>query len=55
MTRKGVTRAQPAEKLAAISVKEREANIANKLSRGKFMAVVMAACYETIGSDVIRL
>lgn len=55
LKRKGVTYAQLVEKLAAIGIEEKEANIANKLSRGKFTAAFMAACYEAIGSDVIRL
>lgn len=55
LKRKGVTYAQLVEKLAAIGVEEKEANIANKLSRGKFTAAFMAACYEAIGSETIRL
>ncbi|WP_040325395.1 DUF6471 domain-containing protein [Aurantimonas manganoxydans] len=55
LKRKGVTYAQLVEKLAAIGVEEKEVNIRNKLSRGKFTAAFMAACYEAIGSSAIRL
>ncbi|MCP3056979.1 DUF6471 domain-containing protein [Aurantimonas marianensis] len=55
LKRKGVTYAQLVEKLAAIGVEEKEVNVRNKLSRGKFTAAFMAACYEAIGSETIRL
>lgn len=55
LKRKGVTYAQLVEKLAAIGIDEKEVNIRNKLSRGKFTAAFMAACYEAMGSDSIRL
>ncbi|WAP68015.1 DUF6471 domain-containing protein [Jiella pelagia] len=55
LKRKGVTYAQLVEKLAEIGVEEKEVNIRNKLSRGKFTAAFMAACYEAIGSESIRL
>lgn len=55
LKRKGVTYAQLVEKLAEIGVEEKEVNIRNKLSRGKFTAAFMAACYEALGSTEIRL
>lgn len=39
--RKGVTYAQLGEKLEAIGIIEKEANVRNKLSRGKFSAALM--------------
>lgn len=52
---KGVTYAQLAEKLAALGVHEKEANIGNKLSRGRFSAVFLAQCLRAIGSEKLRL
>ncbi len=50
LKRKGVTYAQLVEKLADIGISEKEANVANKLSRGKFSAAFMLACLKSIGS-----
>jgi hypothetical protein len=53
--RKGVTYAQLVEKLAAIGISEKEANVANKLSRGKFTAAFLFQCLIAIGADHMRL
>lgn len=55
LKRKGVTYAQLVEKLATIGVDEKEVNIRNKLSRGKFTASFMLACFYAIGSGRITL
>ena len=55
LKRKGVTYAQLVEKLAAIGVDEKEVNIRNKLSRGKFTAAFMLQCLSAIGASEIRL
>ena len=55
LKRKGVTYAQLVEKLAAIGINEKEANVANKLSRGKFSAAFMFACLNAIGETNLRL
>ena len=55
MKRKGVTYAGLVEKLAAMGVDEKEANIRNKLSRGKFTAAFMLACLEAVGVESVRL
>jgi hypothetical protein len=55
LKRKGVTYAQLVEKLAAIGINEKEVNVANKLSRGKFSAACMLACLKAIGSNTLRL
>lgn len=55
LKRKGVTYAGLAEKLAEIGVEEREANIKNKLSRGKFSAVFLFQCLEAIGAKSLQL
>jgi hypothetical protein len=39
-----VTFAQLVEKLADIGISEKEVNVANKLSQGKFSAAFMLAC-----------
>lgn len=55
LKRKGVTYAQLVEKLAAIGISEKEVNVANKLSRGKFSASFMLQCLEAIGSSQLHL
>ena len=51
---KGVTYAQLVEKLDEIGVEEKEANIKNKLSRGKFSAVFLIQCLKAIGIETLR-
>jgi hypothetical protein len=53
LKRKGVTYAQLVKKLAEIGVDEKEANIKNKLSRGKFTAVFLLQCMMAIGCQRI--
>lgn len=55
LKRKGVTYAGLVEKLAAIGVEEKEANIKNKLSRGKFSAVFLVQCLNAVGTETIHL
>ena len=55
LKRKGVTYAQLVDRLAAIGVEEKEANVRNKLSRGKFSASFLLACLAAIGSDTMHL
>lgn len=55
LKRKGVTYAQLVEKLAVIGVDEKEANIKNKLSRGKFSATFLVQCLTSIGVESLRL
>ncbi len=55
LKRKGMTYAQLIEALAEIGVDEKEANIRNKLARGKFSAAFMVACLEAIGVREIHL
>lgn len=43
------------EKLAAIGVDEKEANVRNKLSRGKFTAAFLLQCLEAIGVNELRV
>ena len=52
---KGITYSQLVEKLEAIGVEEKEANIRNKLSRGKFSAAFMLQCLSAIGSSALQL
>jgi len=53
--RAGLTYAQLVEKLEAIGVQEKEANIRNKLARGKFSAAFLVQCLEAIGVSDLRL
>lgn len=55
LKRKGVTYAQLVERLAAIGVDEKEVNIRNKLSRGKFTAAFMLQCLSAIGTGRIEV
>ncbi|PKP79022.1 MAG: hypothetical protein CVT81_00745 [Alphaproteobacteria bacterium HGW-Alphaproteobacteria-3] len=55
LKRKGVTYSQLVEKLAEIGVDEKEVNVRNKLSRGKFTAAFLLQCLEAIGSQSLRL
>lgn len=55
LKRKGVTYAKLVEKLDDMGISEREANIANKLSRGKFSAAFLLQCLSAIGSTVLHL
>ena len=55
LKRKGVTYAGLVEKLAAIGVDEKEANVRNKLSRGKFTAAFLLQCLAAIEVTDLRL
>ncbi|KNX39785.1 hypothetical protein ROTO_36730 [Roseovarius tolerans] len=55
LKRQGVTYAQLVEKLAAIGINEKEVNIANKLSRGKFSAAFMLQCLSVIDRRLVSL
>ncbi len=55
LKRKGVTYAGLSERLAAIGVDEKEVNIRNKLSRGKFTAAFLLQCISAVGSETLRL
>ena len=55
LKRKGVTYAQLVEKLDAIGISEKEVNVANKLSRGKFSAAFMLQCLNAVGSSTLHL
>ena len=55
LKRKGVTYAQLVEKLSHIGISEKEVNVANKLSRGKFSAAFMLACLKVIEVRDLRL
>lgn len=55
LKRKGVTYAQLVERLADIGVDEKEVNVRNKLSRGKFTAAFLLQCLGAIGSQQLRL
>lgn len=48
-------RADLAEKLAAVGVKENERNISNKIGRGSFTAVFFFQCMEAIGCQTLHL
>lgn len=55
MKRHGVTCAGLAEKPSEIGIDEKEANVRNKLSRGKSTAALLLQCLEAIGTSLIQL
>lgn len=55
LKRKGVTYSGLVEKLAQIGVDEKEVNVRNKLSRGKFTAAFLLQCLSAIGSQHLHL
>jgi hypothetical protein len=55
LKRKGVTYAQLVEKLDAIGISDKEVNVANKLSRGKFSSAFMLACLKAIETEHLHL
>lgn len=55
LKRKGVTYAQLVEKLSAIGVQEKEVNVRNKLSRGKFTAAYFLQALEAVGCQTLNL
>ena len=55
LKRKGVTYSQLVEKLAVLGISEKEVNVRNKLSRGKFTAAFLLQCLTAIGLSELRL
>ena len=55
LKRKGITYAQLVDKLSEIGVEEKEANIRNKLARGKFSASFLLQCLKAIEVDHLAL
>lgn len=55
LKRKGVTYAQLVDKLAVIGVDEKEVNVRNKLSRGKFTAAFFLQCLSAIGTTTMHI
>ena len=55
LKRNGVTYSQLVEKLADIGVDEKEVNVRNKLSRGKFTAAFLLQCMSAINSTTLHL
>lgn len=55
LKRRGVTYAQLVERLAELGVDEKEVNVRNKLSRGKFTAAYLLQCLSAIEATEIRL
>lgn len=55
LKRQGVTYAQLVERLAGLGIDEKEANVRNKLSRGKFTAAFMLQCLQAVGSREVRI
>ena len=55
MMRKGVNYKGLVEKLAAIGVKDSEANLRNKISRGGFTGAFLIQCLVAMGVTSLRL
>lgn len=54
LKRKGVTYAQLVDKLEGIGISEKEVNVRNKLSRGKFSAAFLLQCLTVIETTELR-
>ena len=54
LKRANCTYAQLADKLGEIGVDEKEANIRNKLARGKFSAAFLIQCLTAVGQKELR-
>ena len=55
LKRKGVTYAGLVERLAALGVEEKEVNVRNKLSRGKFTAAFMMQCLVAVDVSTLSI
>jgi hypothetical protein len=55
LKRRGVTYAQLVERLREIGVDEKEVDVRNKLSRGKFTAAFMIQCLAAIDCQSLRI
>ena len=55
LKRQGVTYAQLVDRLADIGIVEKEVNIRNKLSRGKFSAAFLIQCLDAINVSQLNL
>jgi len=55
LQRRNISYQELTEKLELVGVTETAANIANKISRGKFTAVFLVQCLEAIGCTTVRL
>ena len=55
LKRKGVTYSQLVERLSEIGVDEKEVNIRNKLSRGKFTAAFLLQCMSATDISTLHL
>jgi hypothetical protein len=55
LKRKGISYIELAQKLHAIGVKDNDANIRVKISRGGFTAVFFVQCLEAIGCHAVHL
>lgn len=55
MKRRGLTYAGLAEKLAGIGVRDSEANLRNKISRGGFTGAFLIQCLVAMGVSALRL
>lgn len=55
MMRKGINYKGLVERLAAMGVKETEANLRNKISRGGFTGAFLIQCLAAMGVTTLRL
>ena len=55
LKRKGISYIELADKLHTIGVKDNDANIRTKISRGGFTAVFLIQCLEAIGCHTLHL
>jgi hypothetical protein len=55
LKRRNVSYMELVDRLQSVGVQETEPNIRNKIARGKFTAVFLLQCLESIGVKTLRL
>lgn len=55
LSRRNLTYADLADKLAAVGIEEDRRNLSNKIARGSFSAVFFVQCLEAIGCNTIHI
>ena len=55
MVKRGVSYAGLVEKLGAIGIRETEANLRNKITRGRFTGAFLIQCLAAMGVTTLRL
>lgn len=55
MMRRGISYARLTEQLRSLGIEDNEANVRNKVGRGRFTAIFFFQCMTAIGADWLRI